>query len=94
MRWRKGFPASQMVALWNEGWAHGSFDVGMLRDSRAVACLGSSVEVEDEDGFGFGDEVGDADGGCVIEVTMVEENRSKRMRTIGLMFQCLIKNST
>lgn len=64
MRWRKGLPESQRVALWKEGWAHGSFEVGMLSDSRAVACLGSRVdEEEEEDDFGVGEEVGEGDGG-------------------------------
>ena len=38
--------ASQRVALWKEGWAQGSFEVGMLRDSRAIACFGSKVPLD------------------------------------------------
>lgn len=49
------------MALWKEGLAQGSFEVGKLRDSRAVACFGSKVDEDDVEG-GDGDGDGDGDG--------------------------------
>jgi len=72
-----------MVALWKEGWAQGSLEVGMLRDSRAIACFGSRVEVVDVEGDD-GDDVGDGAGGSGREtdVTMGVESRRRRRTTM------------
>lgn len=45
----KGLELSQTTILRMEGLEQGSFEVGMLRDSRALSCLGSRVEEEEED---------------------------------------------
>ena len=66
--WRKGLEESQVVVLWKDGWEHGSLEVGMLRDSRALNCFGSRVdedeegedgEEEGEDGLDDGEDVGE-----------------------------------
>lgn len=85
IRWRKGFEESQRVALCNEGREHGSFEVGILRDCKALSCFGSSVECEedeDEGGEGGeGDEVGEGVGERVMErEAMVMGRRRRKMR--------------
>ncbi|PNX75281.1 hypothetical protein L195_g031214 [Trifolium pratense] len=84
MRWRKGLEESQSVALWKDGCEHGSFEVGMLRDCKAVICFGSSVDFDDDDGDEGveGGDVGDGVGGRGSEgdeIVMVEKKK-KRMR--------------
>ena len=69
VRCLKGLELSQWMILWIElEVEHGSFVVGMLRDWRALSCLGSSVdegeeEEEEEDGG-----VGEIEGGLVGEM--------------------------
>jgi hypothetical protein len=75
---------SQIVALCKEGCEHGSFEVGMLRDCKAVICFGSRVDFDDDgDDEGVeGGEVGEGVGGRGREgdeVVMVEKKK-KRMR--------------
>jgi hypothetical protein len=65
---------SQSVALWKEGWEHGSFVVGMLRDCKAVICFGSRVVFDVDVGDEMGDGVGEGDGD---EVVMVEKMKMK-----------------
>jgi hypothetical protein len=76
---------SQIVALWKDGCEHGSFEVGMLRDCKAVICFGSRVDFDDDgDDEGVeGGEVGEGVGGRGREgdeVVMVEKGKKKRMR--------------
>ncbi|KAF5474554.1 hypothetical protein F2P56_006444 [Juglans regia] len=88
-RWRKGLEESQrrvaLFLLW-----HGSLEVGMLRDCRALSCFGSSVEgEEDEEGVvgvglvGVGEEVGEGVGDREIDleaVVVTERMNSKRVK--------------
>jgi hypothetical protein len=87
---------SQIVALCKEGCEHGSFEVGMLRDCKAVICFGSRVDFDDDDDDGDdegveGGEVGEGVGGRGREgdeVVMVEKKKKRmRMNRSGFMVQ-------
>jgi hypothetical protein len=83
---------SQIVALCKEGCEHGSFEVGMLRDCKAVICFGSRVDFDDDgDDEGVeGGEVGEGVGGRGREgdeVVMVEKKKRMRMNRSGFMVQ-------
>jgi hypothetical protein len=84
---------SQIVALWKDGCEHGSFEVGMLRDCKAVICFGSRVDFDDDgDDEGVeGGEVGEGVGGRGREgdeVVMVEKKKKRmRMNRSGFMVQ-------
>ncbi|KAK8524545.1 hypothetical protein V6N13_015565 [Hibiscus sabdariffa] len=71
-RWRKGLELSQTVALCGEGWMQGSLAVGMLRDSSASICLGSSVEEEEEESVSV-----------VVKLVVAEAARKRRRRRNG-----------
>lgn len=70
-RWRNGEELSQRAVVW--GGEQGSLEVGMLRDWRAVSCLGSRVvEVGEDleewggDVVGEGEEEGDGEEGDLV----------------------------
>jgi hypothetical protein len=79
--------------LWKDGCEHGSFEVGMLRDCKAVICFGSRVDFDDDgDDEGVeGGEVGEGVGGRGREgdeVVMVEKKKKRmRMNRSGFMVQ-------
>ena len=96
--WRKGLEESQVVVLWKDGWEHGSLEVGMLRDSRALNCFGSRVDEDEEgedgeeegedglDGLGDGEDVGEGVGGRGGEAERVMAGkRKRRMRSNGVI---------
>ena len=84
---RNGEPASQVTTV-EEGlevgrWSQGFLAVGMLRDSRALSCFGSSGDEEDVRGGvgemrGTGEMVGEGEGDREGAAEIVAEERRRR----------------